>query len=287
MRQCLLGGRDLPGKARDHTCIDGIRTTATNCPHEIRYAGSATFANINKLEFRNIVKFIHQNLYRLRRKWEVFWMRRSSLTSRGRLAMNIASLFSRQYKARCYLASFGENGYVAPSAIVEHSALRSTRDVYIGDRSTVYQCVDGGSVTLHSGVHLYSDVIMETGQNGCIEIGEGTHIQARCVLCAYRGSIRIGRRVEIAPHCALYPYNHQINPGEIIRNQMLVSKGNISIDDDVWLGFGSIVLDGVHIGTGAVVGAGAVVKQNVPACGIAVGVPAKVIGYRTQTQGNE
>ena len=59
-----------------------------------------------------------------------------------------------------------------------------------------------------------------------------------------------------------------------------ISKGNIVVDDDVWIGFRSIILSGVHIGQGAVVAAGAVVTKNVPPYAIVGGVPAKIIKYR-------
>ena len=59
-----------------------------------------------------------------------------------------------------------------------------------------------------------------------------------------------------------------------------VGRGNILIDDDVWLGYGAIVMSGVHIGQGAVIAAGAVVTKDVPPYSIVGGVPARVIKYR-------
>lgn len=59
-----------------------------------------------------------------------------------------------------------------------------------------------------------------------------------------------------------------------------ISKGKIIIDDDVWIGFGSIILSGVHIGKGAVIAAGAVIADDIPPYAIVGGVPAKVIKYR-------
>ena len=58
------------------------------------------------------------------------------------------------------------------------------------------------------------------------------------------------------------------------------SKGNITVDDDVWIGFRSTILSGVHIGQGAVIAAGSVVTKDVPPYAIVGGVPAKVIKYR-------
>ena len=58
------------------------------------------------------------------------------------------------------------------------------------------------------------------------------------------------------------------------------SKGDIIIDDDVWIGYRAIVLSGVHVGQGAVIAAGAVVTKDVPPYAIVGGNPAKVINYR-------
>ena len=62
--------------------------------------------------------------------------------------------------------------------------------------------------------------------------------------------------------------------------QGVYSQGSIVIGDDVWLGAGAVVLDGVRIGKGCIVGAGAVVTKNLPDYAIAVGVPAKVTKMR-------
>lgn len=59
-----------------------------------------------------------------------------------------------------------------------------------------------------------------------------------------------------------------------------VSKGDIKVDDDVWIGYGVTILSGVHIGQGAVVAAGSVITKDVPPYAIVGGVPAKVIKYR-------
>lgn len=59
-----------------------------------------------------------------------------------------------------------------------------------------------------------------------------------------------------------------------------VSKGDIIIEDDVWIGYRACIMSGVHIGQGAIVGAGAVVTKDVPPYAIVGGVPAKLIKYR-------
>lgn len=59
-----------------------------------------------------------------------------------------------------------------------------------------------------------------------------------------------------------------------------LSNGPIIVDDDVWIGYGAIIMSGVHIGQGAVVGAGALVTKDVEPYAVVVGVPAKVVRYR-------
>lgn len=56
----------------------------------------------------------------------------------------------------------------------------------------------------------------------------------------------------------------------------------IVVEDDVWIGGGSIILAGVTIGKGAIIAAGAVVNKDVPPFAIVGGVPAKILKYRNQ-----
>jgi virginiamycin A acetyltransferase len=58
------------------------------------------------------------------------------------------------------------------------------------------------------------------------------------------------------------------------------NKGNITIGNDVWIGYEAVILSGVHIGDGAVIGARAVVTKDVPPYAIVGGVPAKTIKKR-------
>lgn len=62
-----------------------------------------------------------------------------------------------------------------------------------------------------------------------------------------------------------------------ITPQPLISKGPIIIDDDCWLGFGSEILSGVHIGKHSIVAARAVVTKDVPPYTIVAGNPAKIV----------
>jgi acetyltransferase-like isoleucine patch superfamily enzyme len=216
---------------------------------------------------------------KMHRRWTRFWMRFSGRGLWGRTATRLATLGVPPYKSRLFLAKLHPHGYVSPSAIVHHDDLRMGEHVFIGDRVVIYQ-TRSGSVRIGDAVHMYADIVVETGDEGTLEIGAETHIHQGCRISAYKGSIRIGRSVGIAPNCGLYPYNHGVVAGELIRNQPLETRGGIVIGDGVWLGFGVVVLDGVRIGNGAVVAAGSVVTRDIPDDAIAVGSPARVVGMR-------
>ncbi len=73
-----------------------------------------------------------------------------------------------------------------------------------------------------------------------------------------------------------YPFKARIIDG----SAEALSKGDIVIADDVWIGSNSIILSGVCLGQGSIVAAGSVVTKDVPPYAIVGGVPAKVIKYR-------
>lgn len=77
-----------------------------------------------------------------------------------------------------------------------------------------------------------------------------------------------------------YPFRAKIING----SPEAVTKGNIIIDDDVWIGQRALIMSGVHVGQGAIIAAGSVVTKDVPPYAIVGGVPAKVIKYRFEQE---
>ncbi|HWE35143.1 MAG TPA: sugar O-acetyltransferase [Isosphaeraceae bacterium] len=87
--------------------------------------------------------------------------------------------------------------------------------------------------------------------------------------------IAIGDDCQIGPNVQLLTASHPIAPEP--RRAKLETAAPITIDDNVWLGGGAIVLPGVTIGDNSVIGAGAVVTKDIPANLVAVGNPARVV----------
>ncbi len=220
-------------------------------------------------------------LEKFRSLWTRFWMRFAGLSRVGRIATRLATWFAPPYKARINLAYMNERGFVSPTATIYHAGLRLGKHVFVGDRVTIYQGKQGGPVELGDRVSVFGDNLIETGRGGSVQVGPETRIHRGCHLMAYKAPIRIGRDVGISQNCAFYSYSHGFAGDEPISKQPLQTKGPIIVDDYAWLGVGVIVLDGVRIGKGAVIGAGAVVTRDVPDGAIAVGVPARVVKMRS------
>ena len=123
--------------------------------------------------------------------------------------------------------------------------------------------------------------IKPAGGSGDVIIGPHSVINSGTVIYSGNG-VRVGAHVAIAANCTLAPVNHEIKDRHrLIREQgFMASRGGIVIEDDVWVGANVVILDGAVLRRGCVVGAGAVVRGELPPYSINVGVPARTIGYR-------
>jgi acetyltransferase-like isoleucine patch superfamily enzyme len=104
------------------------------------------------------------------------------------------------------------------------------------------------------------------------------HINWGCYIDGM-GGLEIGSHTLIGPNVCILSSGHRINDRSPILKHGL-SHEKIVIGSDVWIGAGSIILQGVKLDNGCVVGAGSLVAHDVPSYAIVVGNPAKVIKYR-------
>jgi acetyltransferase-like isoleucine patch superfamily enzyme len=123
------------------------------------------------------------------------------------------------------------------------------------------------------------------GESGCITIGRDSLVNAGSILRCDGGSISIGGCTigddcRVSSHVKFLAVNHVFtDPDTPIRAQGVTARG-IVLENDVWIGAGAVVLDGVRIGQGSVLGAGSVITKCLPPYSVAVGNPARVIRSR-------
>jgi maltose O-acetyltransferase len=111
-----------------------------------------------------------------------------------------------------------------------------------------------------------------------ITIGDDVRIHNMTYIDA-SGGLEIGSHIGITAGCQIYTQNHGIKRDELYYYQPY-RIGKVVIEDDCWIGAGSIITAGVTIRKGTIVGAGAVVTKDTEPYSIVGGVPAKKIGER-------
>ena len=130
----------------------------------------------------------------------------------------------------------------------------------------------GNNVHVHWSTKMRSPhKYIRIGNN--VGIGRSTFIQS---------DIEVGNNVLIAANCGLVGSDdHTFDViGKTIWDSPRGDKKKIIIEDDVWIGFGTIILSGVKVGYGSIIGAGSVVTKDVEPYSIVAGVPAKKLKMR-------
>lgn len=147
---------------------------------------------------------------------------------------------------------FGQDCFVSPQAL-----LGGLDALELGDRSWVA----AGAVV----------------RSGHVVLGADCSINAYAVVA---GQVKFGNGVRMASLAAVYGFNHRFERTDVpIHGQGLEIRG-VVIEDDVWIGSHAVVVDGMTVGRGAVIAAGAVVTKDVPPGAVVAGNPARVIKTR-------
>ena len=118
-------------------------------------------------------------------------------------------------------------------------------------------CVIDGDVTIGEDVGIWHYAVVR-GDEAAIRIGDRSNIQDGCILHVDEGTaLTIGNGVTVGHRAVVH---------------------GCTIDDDVLIGMGAIVLNGAHVGAGSIIAAGAVVLggAEIPPNSMVMGVPAKV-----------
>jgi acetyltransferase-like isoleucine patch superfamily enzyme len=178
------------------------------------------------------------------------------------------------------LGSVGRNVVFGQGVVLRHP-----HKIHLGDDVVVDDLVVlDAKGTSNRGIRLGAGVFLGRGtilscKDGDITLGDHVNIGFNSEI--FSGSdVTVGRYGLFAAYTYLVGGGHEFERADVpVVEQERRSRG-IRLGDNVWLGAGAKVMDGVSIEGGVVVGAGAVVTQDLPANAVAVGVPARVVRTR-------
>lgn len=111
-------------------------------------------------------------------------------------------------------------------------------------------------------VSIHSRCRVSARDGGEISIGENTSFNVGCIIVCRR-KIKIGKNVSFGPNVLVYDHDHIMDPISGPKGDGFY-LGEIEIGDNTWVGAGTIILLGTRIGRNCVIGAGSVVKGDVP-----------------------
>lgn len=178
------------------------------------------------------------------------------------------------------LGSCGRNVVFGQNVVLRHPhKVHIADNVVVDDNCLVDAKGDTNrGIRIGSGVFVGRNSILSC-KNGDIELADGANIGFNCeVFSASR--VRIGAGTLLAAYTYVIGGDHDFSdPSKSILEQGRKSDG-VDIGEGAWIGAGAKILDGVTIGDKAIIGAGAVVTRDVPAQAVAVGIPAKVTSTR-------
>jgi acetyltransferase-like isoleucine patch superfamily enzyme len=130
--------------------------------------------------------------------------------------------------------------------------------------------LDGLGRPLPARVTIYPPFYTDHGLN--LRLAEGVFINQNCTFLDYAG-IRLAERVMIAPKVTFITVGHPVDTDD---RRMFLTGGPIDVAENVWIGAGATILPGVSIGRDAVIAAGSVVAEDVPASSLVTGPKATV-----------
>lgn len=146
-------------------------------------------------------------------------------------------------------------------------------------RHFIRRFVDGGGHgKIQCGAHTYGiPLVRWWGEDANLNIGKYCSIAKNVEI--FLGGNHHTDWVSTYPFPAFHSW-----PKDVSVKECCISRGDVTIGNDVWIGSGAVILSGVTIGNGAVIGSHAIVTKSIPDYAIVVGNPARVVRIRFTTE---
>lgn len=134
------------------------------------------------------------------------------------------------------------------------------------------------NIHISKNVVINHNLILRILDDCKLYIGKNTYIGSYSHIAGTKNKIIIGKDVLIADRVFISTVDYKYeNINKPIKCQGFISRGDVIISDECWIGIGSSILSGIKIGKHSIIGANSVVTHNIPPYSVAVGVPARVI----------
>jgi acetyltransferase-like isoleucine patch superfamily enzyme len=188
----------------------------------------------------------------------------------------------RRFFFRSFFRKIGKNVWFGRNMVIRYAGKIEIGDNVVFEDNVV---LDGngeseGSLKIAGNVIVGRNTSISC-RGGEIEIGDNCSFGSNNIIVS-ESILRIGNYVFTAGNASIIAGgNHLYDRKDVpIRLQPVVSRGGIIMDDDIWIGASSTILDGVRIGKGAVIGAASLVNKRIRPYTVNVGIPSQTIKKR-------
>jgi acetyltransferase-like isoleucine patch superfamily enzyme len=143
-------------------------------------------------------------------------------------------------------------------------------------------------------------VVLQVGKDACIELGRWSWLGHGTKIRCHEGRVSIGAKTVMGQECTISAYQHvKIGRECVIADRVMfidfdhgaveverpirlqgIYKRDVTVGNNVWIGYGACILRGVTVGDNAIIGTNAVVTKDVPANAVVAGLPARIIRMR-------
>lgn len=193
-----------------------------------------------------------------------------------------AGFFLRSKLYPLILGKCGRNVIFGQNVVIRHPGKIHVGDDVVVDDNVLLDAkgTDNQGISIASNVFIGRNSILSC-KNGDIVLEERSNIGFNCEIFS-ADKVRVGKDVMLAAYVYLVGGDHMHDRLDIPVSQQGRIGLPVTIGDGSWLGAHSVVAGGVNIGEHAIIGAGAIVLESIPAYYIAAGVPAKPVRNRRE-----